>query len=216
MQLRRQASATSPELRLLLAMLNRQPTKTTEQIWRELSDRLRLFIRSRVASDADIDDILQAVFLRIHQNLQALRRADRMESWVFQITRNAIVDHFRDQCEAPQEDAAFHAIAEPAREGNALSEIAGCLATLIEELPADQRRAVTMYELDGLSQAAIAQRESISLSGAKSRIQRGRRRLEDILRACCRFQWDRRGNLLEYEALRAECGQDCDKATGCR
>jgi RNA polymerase sigma-70 factor (ECF subfamily) len=197
-------------------MKDRQPKVKTEQIWRELSDRLRQFIRSRVTSAADVDDILQTVFLRIHQNFDALRRAERMESWVFQITRNAVADHFREKRDVPHEDASCVAVAEPFGEVNVNRDVAGCVVTLIDHLPEDQKRAVSMYELEGVSQADIAERESISLSGAKSRIQRGRRNLEAMLRECCQFQIDARGNVLDYAAVSNECGPDCGHTDGCR
>lgn len=185
--------------------------KETEQIWRELSQRLRQFVGARVGSDADIDDILQTVFLRIHEKRDQLHKPDRLESWVFQITRNAVTDHFRkrkglqkDEIETPVDDP-HHDTSE-----NLNSEIAGCLRTLIDRLPDDQRRAVKMVELEGVSQKQVAELESISISGAKSRIQRGRRSLEKMLKACCQFQLDRRGNVVGYDVNRdACCDGDC-------
>ena len=76
-------------------MGNEPQKETTEQIWRELSDRQRRFVKSRIKPDADGDDILQTVFLRIHSGINDLREVDRLESWVFQIARNAVTDHFR-------------------------------------------------------------------------------------------------------------------------
>ena len=171
----------------------------TEQIWRELSDRLRQFVRRRVSSATDVDDILQTVFLRIHQKSEDLRQEERLESWVFQITRHAVTDHFRKKREVQDAMTELVAVDEPESEGNLNKEIAGCIAALIRHLPEDQKRAVSMYELEGLPQKAIADRESISLSGAKSRIQRGRKQLEGMLRECCQFQFDRRGNVLQCE-----------------
>lgn len=211
---RRQAKATNGQFWLLLAMNDTQPTVTTERIWRQLSDRLRQFIRSRVTSAADADGILQTVFLRIHQNFDAVRQVERLESWVFQITRNAVTDHFRKKRDVPNQGTS--PIATPDSGENVNREVAGCLAALIDYLPEDQKRAVSMYELEGLSQAQIAGQESISLSGAKSRIQRGRRKLEAMLRECCQFQMDARGNVLEYEAIGNDFGPECSSAEGCR
>lgn len=185
---------------------------TTERIWRELSDRLRQFIRSKVASHADVDDILQQVFLRIHQKLGDLDRADRLQPWVFQIARNAIVDHYR----VSQRSRVDHAIPleheSKIDDDNTLNaEIADCVAALIAHLPDDQRRAVTMYELQSLSQTEIASRESISLSGAKSRVQRGRKALIEKLHECCQFNLDRRGNVIDARPLK---NNSCD-ADGC-
>ena len=188
-------------------MGDRTPNAETERIWRELSDRLRQFIQSRVRSSADVDDILQLVFLKIHKKADSLRSDQRLESWVFQITRNAIVDHFRNQRADELQISISHS--EPAEDGNANAMVSQCLVTLIGQLPKDQRRAVLLYELDGLPQAAIARHESISLSAAKSRIQRGRQHLKTLLLECCRFQLDGRGNVLEYQRQEQPCRANC-------
>ena len=182
--------------------------EATEQIWRELSARLRQFVRSRIESTADVDDVLQTVFLRIHSKLDDLRKVDRLESWVFQITRNTVTDHFRKKRALHDDVESLMEESDDATPDIVNTELAGCLSTLIERLPEDQRRALSMYELDGVSQKDVATRESISVSGAKSRIQRGRKSLERMLKACCEFQLDRRGNVVEYEATDASC---CDE-----
>ncbi len=176
----------------------------TEQIWRKLSDRLHQFVRSRIDSTTDVDDILQTVFLRIHLRLDDLRDVDRLESWVFQITRNTVMDHYRKRRDL-QLDTEVLAKDSDESLGGVNSELASCLGTLIEKLSADQRRALSMYELEGISQKEIAKRESISLSGAKSRVQRGRKSLEAILKACCEFQFDVRGNVIQCERTRMDC-----------
>src|SRR5215211_1992359 len=71
------------------------PGSDTQLIWTEFGDRLRAFIGRRVDSEADADDILQDVFLRIHRHVGSLQRRERLVSWLFQITRNAIADYYR-------------------------------------------------------------------------------------------------------------------------
>jgi RNA polymerase sigma-70 factor, ECF subfamily len=66
-----------------------------EAIWYEFHDRLRAFIARWVDNEADGEDILQNVFLRGHQSLGTLHRADRLASWLYQVTRNAIADYYR-------------------------------------------------------------------------------------------------------------------------
>ena len=113
--------------------------------------------------------MLQNVFLKIHQNLEDLDRIERLESWVFQITRNAVIDHFR-KSRGEQQDADSEIAIGDAQEENFNSEVAGCLKSLVRCLPVEQREAVSLYEFEGLSQQEIAARHSISLSGAKSRV----------------------------------------------
>ena len=200
---------SSPKQELLLTV-NDRIDLTTERIWRELSDRLRQFIWSKVASHADADDILQQVFLRIHQKLGDLGQSDRLEPWVFQIARNAIVDHYRSKRWTGVDDAMpLQHETNKDSDQNLNAEIAGCVAALIAHLPEDQRRAVTMYELLELSQKEIAAQESISVSGAKSRIQRGRKALIEKLHECCQFNLDRRGNVIDAWRLQnGHCESD--------
>jgi len=196
---------------VLLTMNQEQSKNVTEQIWQELSDRLRQFVRSRVASASDVDDVLQTVFLRIHAKIDDLQQVERLESWVFQVTRNAVVDHYR-KSQTTQEDFESPIAAPDEKDlQNLNAELAGCLVSFVDRLPDDQRRALSLYEFEGVSQKDIASRESISLSGAKSRIQRGRKALETMLKDCCEFQFDRRGNVLDYESNAASCcDEECD------
>lgn len=187
--------------------MSQKPSRpTTEQIWQQLSFQLRQFVRSRISSEADVDDVLQNVFLRIHKSLDSIRKDDRLKSWVFQIARNAIADHFRSVSK-PLADNGSQLGHQEMIAASLNTEIGNCLRALISQLPDDQKNALLMHEFQGLKQNEIAERESISLSGAKSRIQRGRKSLEAMLRACCEFQFDVRGNVVEFEPNEGNC---CD------
>jgi RNA polymerase sigma-70 factor (ECF subfamily) len=183
----------------------------TEAVWELLSAKLKSFIRSRVENEQAADDILQETFLRIHQRLAALNDEDRVEAWVYQIARNLITDHYRvrgrDRKDSPLESEPA-APPEP-EAANQNEEVAGWLPAAIKDLPPDYREAVNLYELQGLSQAEIAGRLGISLSGAKSRVQRGREKLKQVLERCCRFNVDRRGNVLSCEPKSKGCSY-CD------
>jgi RNA polymerase sigma-70 factor (ECF subfamily) len=67
-----------------------------------------------------------------------------------------------------------------------------------------------LAEIEGLSPQAVADRLGLSLSGAKSRIQRGRGMLTGVLEQCCDFEADGRGNVMDYDPRpdRKEC-RDC-------
>ena len=77
-------------------------------------------------------------------------------------------------------------------------ELSRCLRPLLGGLPPEQRRAVEMIDLEGMAQADAARREGVSVSGMKSRVQRGRRRLAQLLDACCALTLDARGLPMDY------------------
>ena len=185
---------------------------TTEAIWSELSADLRRFIRRRVSDEHLADDLLQETFVRIHRRIDSLADMDRLAAWVYQIARNVVHDHYR------RSDVESVALgdADPADDSDDRSNqfrdrSAEWLEELIAELPKTYREAVRLAEIDGLTQQEVADRLGLSLSGTKSRIQRGRAMLRGVLERCCRFEFDRRGRLMDVDPKpdRTVC-QDCD------
>jgi RNA polymerase sigma-70 factor, ECF subfamily len=169
---------------------------TVETLWDGFASQLRGFIRSRVRDHAAAEDILQDVFLKIHQRLPALRSSEKAESWVYQIARNAVADYFR-RAGGPVEPVAE--VPEPTAESpeTPKPDLAPAIRRFVEQLPVDFRDALVATEWEGLTQADYAARRGLSLSGAKSRVQRARAELRRLLDDCCRFELDRRGNVLE-------------------
>ena len=181
-------------------------TPTVEAIWENFASQLRNFIRARVRDHSAAEDILQEVFVKIHRKLPTLRAGERVEAWVWRITRNAISDHFRrvrPSEPAPNElkDAVEHEINLP--------DLSPCVRRFVGELPPNYRKALILTEWQGLTQEQMAKQLGLSLSGAKSRVQRARNRLKELLLDCCRFELDRRGNVLEMQPRRKKCAVDC-------
>lgn len=107
---------------------------STEEIWKIYHERLGGFIRSRVGDANNTDDILQEVFLRIHSSIDTLEDSEKIRGWIYQITRNAIVDHYRAQNkmgELPEELAT----SEPELINRARDDIDACVVPMIEALP---------------------------------------------------------------------------------
>jgi RNA polymerase sigma-70 factor (ECF subfamily) len=188
----------------------------TENVWHALGAELRGFLRSRVPSDSDADDLLQDVFVRVYENIGSLRQAGRVESWVYQIARNAVADFYRRRT-PPTADTVDDATDLQVGGGatqNQNRAVGAWLSLMIDQLPQTLRDAVQMYEIDGRSQAEISDRLGISLSAVKSRVRRGRRQLQELLRGSCQLERDRRGNVIACKpASDTGCAQvscDCD------
>jgi RNA polymerase sigma-70 factor (ECF subfamily) len=71
--------------------------------------------------------------------------------------------------------------------------LAGCVAVFVARLPSPYREAVTLVELEGLTAKDAAALVGISVSGMKSRVQRGRAQLRQLFEACCDIAVDARG-----------------------
>lgn len=198
-------------------------TNKTEELWQELHDGLRAFIVKRVNDQGHVEDILQEVFLRLHRQIDSVQDARRIVSWIYQVTRNVIIDHYRkpgrqreiptglsEALQALDELPIFSETVRSDESEESRTELAGCLRPMIEQLSPDYREAINLVELEGLTQHTAAKRIGISLSGMKSRIQRGRKQLKQMLDDCCLIELDGRGGVIDYRARTAEC----DSCTG--
>jgi RNA polymerase sigma-70 factor, ECF subfamily len=184
--------------------------EATSEIWSAFSDSLRAFIRGRVRADADADDILQEVFIRIHAGLDGLEDRAKVRAWLFQIARRAISDHYRATGARASAEPRMLA-ARAGKDATLNAEVAGWLTRLMAGLSEADRRALELSELRGLSEKQVAGELGLTLTAAKSRIQRARRRLKDVLQQCCSIELDRRGNAIAYARRHGDCGHcSCD------
>lgn len=168
----------------------------SEQLWHSLAAQLRSFIIGRVGNPTAAEDVLQEVFLKLHEKLPSLRDTDCIEAWVWRITRNALADHLRHA--RPTEELSDDLRAQE-REPDSL-DLRPALRQFLAGLQPEDREALKLTDFDGLKQAELATRLSLSLSGAKSRVQRARARLRTEFEACCRLDFDQRGRVIECEA----------------
>lgn len=175
--------------------------------WTGFSEALRAFIRRRVSDPHDAEDLLQDVFFRIHQRGHQLERGERLRPWLYQITRHAIVDYYRARAALPGSVELPPDLCAKPEPQAVIDELAGCLRPMIERLPEGYRRAVIMADLEGRTQQDTAAALGLSLSGAKSRIQRGRRRLRTMVLACCHLEVDGGGRVINYTPRDPSCSR---------
>ena len=114
------------------------------------------------------------------------------------------------------EQADEHVPSAPDREAKAdvicraRDEFAHCLERMLGEVPEPYRRAVTLTELKGVTQKDAAEKLGLSISGMKSRVQRGRGKLKDVILDCCEVELDRRGGLVDYRRRSGDACGGCD------
>lgn len=177
-----------------------------ESIYNEFDTRLRNFILHRVSDTSITEDILQEVYIKIHNRIDSLRDTDKLQSWIYQIARNTITDHYRrhrpavelpDELSLPEQEDA-----------DAASELAPSLRVMIDCLKEKYQEALLLTEYQDLTQQELANQLGISLSGAKSRVQRAREHLKNILLDCCHFEFDRLGKIIDYHPRCEACASD--------
>lgn len=200
---------------------------TTQAIWQQFRDDIDAFIRRRVSNPADAEDLRQQVYLQIHRHLQTKQAPAHLRGWVYQVARNAIIDHHRRRAvrrrEGNGEAVGATAVAEPTLDtsseepaaveaAEAVEGLGRCLLGIVDRLPEPYQSAVRWTELEGLTQQAAAGRAGTSVSGMKSRVQRGRSKLRDALLACCEVELDARNQPMTHRCRTPACGCSTPKA----
>ena len=170
-------------------------------VWSELETRLRPYLVRRVSSPCDVDDVLQEVFTRIHRGLGELHDGESFGGWVYRIAERAVVDHLRARSRHPlvgdqSSDLPLDSSAIDEPDLALQSDLAECVVMFVARLPSPYREAITLTELQGLTQKDAADMLGVSLSGMKSRVQRGRERIRRMFDECCDVSTDTRGHVL--------------------
>jgi RNA polymerase sigma-70 factor (ECF subfamily) len=175
--------------------------------------RLHGFLARRVDSPEVADDLTQEVLLRLLQHQDSA--VENPTAWLYRVARNVLIDHYRSRGSYRRLHTADPALAdmvlaeEPFADDPqaAQREVAGCLRSLVDQLAEPYRSAVTAVDLDGRTQTEVARALRLSVSGMKSRVQRGRRQLRQLLTECCRVHTSPTGGITDYEPG-AHCEDD--------
>jgi RNA polymerase sigma-70 factor (ECF subfamily) len=154
--------------------------------------------------------------LRIHRHSGDLADTERITGWVYRIATNSIADHYRkparrelpagQSTDVPESEGASTVTGWTNPEAAELrAELADCLAPLIARLPETYREALEVTEFEGISQTQAAAQLGLSVSGMKTRVQRARQHLKNLLLDCCHVEFDARGGVIDYRSKRGSC-----------
>ncbi len=176
--------------------------KETQAIWNNLNEKLFNFINQKVNNIELAKDINHDVFIKVFSKLNTLKNKDKITPWVYQITRNEINTYFRKQEFGKKNKVVKLEVLED----NLTSEFSECIKPMINALPLKYQEAIRLTEIEGVSQKELAKIANISYSGAKSRVQRGRKMLKSLLEKCCTISTDNYGNIIAYKSNNCKSG----------
>jgi RNA polymerase sigma-70 factor (ECF subfamily) len=165
------------------------------QIWLEYQAALENYILKLVKNRELSKEISREVLMKVYNSCCSGREISNLKSWLHQIAHNACIDHFRKESKKsntlPEEQKMEEA-------SNSYAEAAVMLAPLLKLIPEKYAKPLYMAELQHKKQAEIARELNLSLSGAKSRVQRGRDLLRSKILECCHIEQDSRGSLINF------------------
>jgi RNA polymerase sigma-70 factor (ECF subfamily) len=176
----------------------------TEELWLQLGNRLKAFILSKIHDETIAEDILQEVFIKIHSKIDTLHDDLKIQPWIYQITRNLIIDYFRSVKKDKQKlPYLFESVEDTPNEF--LEETLRDMVKMMDELPPEYCEALCLTELGEMSQKEYAEKVGISYSGGKARVQRAKKKLKDNLMKCCHYQFDRYGTVIDILPVNCCC-----------
>lgn len=172
---------------------------SVEQIWIKFNAKLKSFIISKVKEDALADDLLQEVFIKIHRQIGHLKDQNKLQSWVYQVARNTVYDHFRKPVRKSDLSVEEIEVTVEENDDHYMSETIKDMVKMMDELPADYCDVLCLTELGAMSHKDYAEKAGISLTATKTRAFRARNMLKDMLMKCCHYQFDRYGTAIDIQ-----------------
>ncbi len=164
------------------------------EAWTAHETELRNWLRGQLRGAPEaVDDLVQDIFLKAIRQNRRFAAIDNPRAWFFKVARNTLADRLRTRRELVELSADF-----PRPEPDALpvvDDLAACLPRALAELSGPDREALTCCDLEGMTQAEYARLHGLSLAGAKSRVQRARKRLREHLTRACQVRFDETGQV---------------------
>lgn len=180
--------------------------KKVEEAWLAYQKKLFSFIRSKVETTEDAEDILNDVFARLTKTANENAIADNVSSWLYRVTKNRMVDYYRAKKRFEQ---LPESLSETSEDNNTIKQLSKCLLPMIQALPETYQQALMLSEIEGKKYKELAAELDLSMSAVKSRILRGREKLHKSMVSCCTIYRNDAGEAVDYEQ---NIGSTC---TGC-
>ena len=163
--------------------------------WHEHEAELRGWLRHRLGSVVDAEDMLQEVFFKAMRQGERFCAISNARAWLYEVARNAVADRLRlarNTVELPE------GLSADVEEAAAVDTLVMCLPRVLSELTAEDREVITLCDLQGMPQAEFAAARGLNLSAAKSRLQRARQRLKQRMTVVCQVQIDDAGHVADF------------------
>jgi len=174
------------------------------EIHDQFYERVRKFIAALVRDESAADDLVQEAFMRIQQNLDSLRDASKVSSWVFRIAHNLCQDHFRSRKRLSSHEeiheGLFNLQETPLEKKMEQAEMSQCVQDQLNLLPESLRSVLIFSDVMEFSHQEIADILGLSVENVKVRLHRARKKFNAILEEKCTFEMDER-NILVCEPI---------------
>lgn len=177
-------------------------------IWHEYAAALKQFLQNRVANEADVEDLLHDIFLKVHAKRETLNDQQKLQAWLWQIARHAVIDFYR--AKGRSNDLSTQALWYEDESPSIQHSLSLCLAPFIQSLPRESADLLNAIELQGVSQKVYAETHGMAYSTLKSRVKKAREQLKAKFDQCCEFSVGADGQLMDYQSRRQSSCRRCE------
>ena len=161
--------------------------------WSEHAELVFAYIRKRVPDQPLAEDLRQEVLLKVYDFCTRKSGVKNPKAWLYQIAHNVIMDHHR---RTKRERQILEGVASPEAPEEGLLQATSCLNSLMKRMDQEDQKILKWVDIEGQKQKDVADKLGLSVSGAKSRIQRARKRLHARFTECCEWELSHQGSIL--------------------
>ncbi|WP_179023797.1 sigma-70 family RNA polymerase sigma factor [Shewanella sp. Scap07] len=167
--------------------------------FKQYQQELLAYIIKKIGHRDDAQDILSGVFVKL---LQQQTPPNSPIAWLYQVTKNAIIDYYRTRKpnEALPED-----LLQEVEKSDAFRDMSECMRPMIMTLDDKYQHVLLLSELEGFKHQAVADQLNLSLPAVKSRVRRGRQLLASSIQGCCAPVVNKSGRIDDFDTEQANC-----------
>ncbi len=184
------------------------PALSFEAVHREFRAKVLRYLAGFVDAD-EAADLAQVTMMKVSEHLPEFRGDSSLSTWIYRIATNVALDRLRQRSpdrvaiggEADDDEELFDEnvpaqLQAPSAESAAMrEEMSACVREFVDRLPASYRSILVLSDIEGLTNAEIAEITGLSLDTVKIRLHRGRLKLRSELRAGCSLGRDERNEV---------------------
>jgi len=158
-----------------------------ESIWNEHKEHIKNYIAQKV-EPLEVEDLVQDVFAELIEAKNRKNEILHPRNWLFQVARNLISDHYQNKIMVAEKEQVFLSLP--------VKEYKNCLCDIAEEsimqlLPEEYALPLILSDIKSVPQKEIATQLGLNYANTKSRIQRARKKLKEIIEANTDFTYNK-------------------------
>ena len=171
--------SAGPNIELLMSQYQQADSAAAASLVELLSPQLHRFFSGQMGSPADAEDMLQDLWMRIHQARHTYRPGEPVLPWVYAIARCVRTDSYRQRRRVAEREITMTVLPEHFAQPGAAGRLP--FEGLVAPLSDRQRAVLTMLKVNGMSIEEVARATASTIGAVKQEAHRAYKRLRGLL-----------------------------------